>query len=171
MGVDTRAYLKGHVTQEEVLNFIRQTIDPNAHMKVSEETYEIIDKEFYGYDKNLIKTYHGFIRFTVNDEKRFMFYYYSNVNTYDNLKYYSQYHLEDMIKSEKTFISLGHNDTTVDVIKKICTHFGGWFDENDCDDDSYYYIKKSETDEVKPVIHVTMKEIYEKFRGTVVIDY
>lgn len=62
----------------------------------------------------------------------------------ENLTFYSKHGLEDMVKSETTHISLGYWGNAVDIIKSIVAEFGGWIDENDCDDKEYYAIDKQQ---------------------------
>lgn len=40
------------------------------------------------------------------------------------------------------WLSLGYNDEAVQIIKVICSYFGGWLDENDCDEQEFYWIDK-----------------------------
>lgn len=174
MGVDTKGLLKGRVSPEDVLNFIRQTFDPNSisHVKLNnygdDSSYEWI-KERYD-DSGEWKTWRGYIYFHDGVRDRSLFYCYTNHNSWENLKYYSEFGLEDMVKAETTHISLNKDESSIDDIKKIVTHFGGWIDEDDCDDELYYPILKNKDETIKPVIHVTMDDTYEKFGATVIID-
>ena len=174
MGVNTKGLLKGRVLPEDVLNFIRQTFDPNAtsHVKLvnygSDSGYEWI-RERYD-DSGEWKTWSGFIYFHDGVKDRGVFYCYTNHNSWENLKYYSDFYLEDMVKTETTYLSLNKDDSSVDDIKKIVAHFGGWVDEDDCDDEPYYPLLKNKDGTIKPAIHVTMNDIYEKFGATVIID-
>ena len=174
MGVDTKGKLKGYVSPQEVLNFIQQTIDSNAKSYVELKDYGIVNydwiKERYGKTNKWLIT-SGFIDFTdKSGEQRSLFYCYNNINSYENLEYYSTYGLENMVKSETTDIMLGCHGESVDVIKSIVTEFGGWIDENDCDNEVYYPIEKDSNGNIKQVFHVTMEDIYEKFGGVVIID-
>jgi hypothetical protein len=173
MGVDTRGLLKGDISAEEILNFIRHNYDKNAKSYVTDKDYgslkEVLFNEKYGDRDNWIVKY-GNIDFSYKGEDRSLFYYKSNINYYENLKYYSEYGLENMVKSETTSISLGCWGNSVQIIKDIVREFGGWIDENDCDDISYYLIEKDSKGDIKPVIYVTMEDIYEKFGGIVVIN-
>ena len=85
------------------------------------------------------------------------------------LTYYIENGLEDLVYSDTTYLSLGYDDEAVEIMNMIVQHFGGWIDENDCDDNLYTYVGKNKESET-PVIHVTMEEIYEKFGGIVIID-
>lgn len=102
-------------------------------------------------------------------EPRCIFYLYCDINTYENLRYYSSVGLEDMVYSEKTYISLGNSGSSVEIIKKITEHFGGWLDENDCDDKEYYYIEKQDSSE--PPLFMTTEELKEHFgRNVIIVD-
>ena len=75
-----------------------------------------------------------------------------------------------MVLHETTTISLGRDKNSVDIIKTLVAQFGGgWIDENDCDDNDFYPIEMDADGNIKPVIYVTMEEIYEKFGGVVII--
>lgn len=171
MGVDTHAKLKGEVLPEVILNFIKQTIDADAKMNI--ETRKQKGSPTWMHTKSNCKDWYetsGFMHFATKDgNKRMMFYSYSNVNSLENLEYYAKCGLKDMAESETTFLSLGYNEEAVEIMKSVVTEFGGWLDESDCDDEEYYPITKDENGNIKPVIYVTMDEIYEKFGGTVII--
>lgn len=144
MGCDTNLRLKGHVTVEQIVDYI------DEHYKfisnsIREDSYGSLSeywvKEKYD-DSNEWKTTSGFIRFNDGTENRNMFYSYQNVNSYENLEYYSKYNLENMVKSETTLLSLGCCGNSVEIMKRIAQEFGGWLDENDCDDILPYWIDK-----------------------------
>lgn len=78
----------------------------------------------------------GFIELCVPDSGlRNLFYDYSNVNFYENMEYYSRIGLRDMVESEITTLSLGYDKEALGLMKKIASYFGGWIEENDCDDE------------------------------------
>lgn len=174
MGVDTKGLLRGKVPHEEVLNFIRQKYDSNAKSFVEKREFNITEdqkwiKEVYG-DPSKRVEWSGFIQFKDGTDTRSIFYVYTNINSWENIDYYSSCDLEDMVKSETTYLSLGYGGNSVDIIKSIVSHFEGWIDENDCDDEPFYPIEKNTDGSIKPVIRVTMDEIYEKFGGVVLIQ-
>lgn len=99
-----------------------------------------------------------------------MFYVYNNLNSYENINFYSEHGLKDMVLSETTYISLGFWGSSVEIVKEIVAYFGGgWVDENDCDDKEYYPIEVNTDGSIKPIQYVTMNDIYEKFGSVVVI--
>lgn len=145
MGVDTHGKIKGFVSHEEITNYIREKWDKNVYDGVEKQIYCPLSElknpykinEHSDDDKNWYIT-HGFIRFNYNKEDRMLFYHYSNVNNLENLDYYCEHGLKNMIESETTYVSLGYNGSSVEIIKEIVAHFGGgWIDENDCDDKEY----------------------------------
>ena len=173
MGVDTKARLKGRVRHEEVLNFIKQKIDRNAVSGVKKDIHKTkitCEHAKYGNEDDWFSE-HGFIYFTSKEgNERSLFYNYENINSFENLKYYEEYGLGDMVKSETTYLSLGFNDEAVEIMRDIVTEFGGWIDENDCDDKEFEPIVKNEDGSIKPVLRVTMQDIYDKFGGIVIIE-
>ena len=69
-----------------------------------------------------------------------------------------------MVKQEKTSLTLGYYGNSVEIMKDLVSQFGGWIDENDCDDQSYYPILTNKDKVVQPV-----KKIVET-RDGVLID-
>lgn len=145
MSVDTQLKLKGRITAEQIVDYITEHYKFISN-EVKEENYGSLNQydwveEKYD-DSNEWKIINGAITFRDGDENRSLFYYYQNVNSYENLEYYSKYNLEDMVKSETTFLSLNCYDNSVEIMKGIAQEFGGWLDENDCDDIPPYWIDK-----------------------------
>ena len=145
MSCDTILRLKGHITAEQIIDYI----DNNYKFigsSVKENNYGALNKynwvkEKYD-DSNEWKITSGFITFNDDDENITIFYFYQNINSYENLEYYSEHNLENMVKSETTFLSLECCDNSVEIMKGIAQEFGGWLDENDCDDIPPYWIDK-----------------------------
>lgn len=145
MSCDTILRLKGHITAEQIVDYI------DEHYKffnngVKENNYGSLNnynwvKEKYD-DSNEWKTTDGFITFNDGTENRAIFYCYQNINSYENLEYYNRYNLENMVKSETTCLSLELYGNSVEIMKGIAQEFGGWLDENDCDDEPPYWIDK-----------------------------
>ena len=149
MSIDTTVKLIGYVSPEEVLSFIRAHFDPNGfiHARAVDDFNEIDSiKERYD-DSGRWKTEHCWIHFKhpneMLDQNRCIFYCHSNVNFYENLDYYKDRGLEDMVKAHTTYLSLGCWGKSIEIMKAIVEHFGGWLDENDCDESEYYKIDKA----------------------------
>lgn len=174
MGIDTCGRLLGHVKKEEIINYIYHNWDKEVTNNINyynDWREKDFIKEIYDKNKNIYSE-HGFIFFKYNGQKRNLFYCYNSYNEYENLKYYKKHGLENMVKSETTFISLGCWGSSVEIIKELVTYFGGYIDERDCDDEEYYYISPSQTDrrkELPPIIYMTREELNKHFGGIVVI--
>lgn len=171
MGADTKGWIKGYVSHEEILNFIRQKWDKNATDEVKKHTINSIKECTWDYkinphsedNENWYSVY-GFITFSYQDEVRDLFYDYDNVNHLENLEYYREYGLEELVTFETTYISLGTWGNSVEIIKALVAQFGGgWVDENNCDDEQPYPIELDADKSIKPVKIVRMEDIYEKF--------
>lgn len=149
MGCDTYGKIKGYVSHEDIFEFIKNNYDKDARNGVtksvvcplSECNWEYKLNEHSNDNENWYDI-SGFIVFKYNEENRMLFYYYSNTNSYENLNYYSEYGLEDMVKTETTHVGLGYWGSSVEIIKEIVENLGGgWLDENDCDDEPYYLVE------------------------------
>lgn len=176
MSVVVRARLLGHVTKEEIMSYIYDNWDKNVKDFVQYDNYnnwkeesENLDwiKEMYDDD---IYVERGFILFEYNKEQRTIFYNYASYNSYENLEYYYQYGLEDMVKSETTYLSLNKWGSAIEIMEKLVLYFGGYIDYNDNDEDSYNYIPAQKDNKNKlPIFYMTQEELNEHFGGIVVI--
>lgn len=178
MSVDTYGRISGYISNYDVLNYIRHKYDPNAKSYVRTEMRGSVKDltfpvELYDPTDTDVVVESGFIEFEAYGNCRSLFYYHVNYNCFENLEYYRERGLEDMVKTHTTHVGLGCYGNSEEIITNIVSHFGGgWVDENDCDDEPYHRVGPMVDDKVPPVIRVTMKEIEEKFGGTVVItDY
>lgn len=151
MGVDTRGRLIGHITVDNVISAIKELYNVDVTHNVSRvkyENFEDIDFPFRNYgDEDFWYSDYGFIFFEVNGEHRQLFYHYNNINTYENIDYYKNTYPErkdlvKMAKSETTHISLGNWGMSVEIIESIVKKFGGWVDENDCDEIPFRYVER-----------------------------
>lgn len=157
MGCDTCGKIKGYVKSEDIFEFVKQKYDKDATNQVTRKTSCPLSKCDWTYKINkhsddYVNWYNisGFICFTYNNENRLLFYSYDNLNHYENLEYYTKFGLEDMVKSETTYVSLGCWGSSVEIIKEIIENFGGgWIDENDCDDNVYYLVEAKQHVEEK----------------------
>lgn len=151
MGRDTYGKIKGRISPEEIVRVIKERLGVDAVSEVKTHVYEKLDDldfTFMNYgDSDSWECDHGFILFEFDGDKRALFYSYDNINTYENLNYYKETYpdrrdLEEMVKSEKTHIGLGCCGNSVEIIETIVSAFGGWVDDNDCDDIPYRKIEK-----------------------------
>lgn len=173
MGVDTKGKIKGFVHHEDIVNFIRNNIDENVkhdvkknvRIKISDITWP---HNLCSDDDEFEIVHYGYIYFDYEGDSRCLFYSHSNVNHLEGLTHCIEMGLEDMVRSETTYLSLGKYGKSVEIIQRIINEFGGgWIDENDCDDEPYYWLEGGK--EYKPPRYVTMKEVYEKFGEIVII--
>lgn len=179
MSVDTYGRIKGYVSSKEILNYIRHTYDAGAFSDVETQNrgpLALLDFPMEVYNPNDTDAIceSGFICFKANGQSRSLFYFHENFNPFENLEYYRNLGLEEMVRTHTTHIGLGCFGNSDEIISDIVSHFGGgWIDENDCDDKPFHRLEGVGDDgKVPPVIYVTMKEVEEKFGGTVVItDY
>ncbi len=77
-----------------------------------------------------------------------------------------------MVKSECTDLLLGYDNDSVEIMKEIVSYFGGYLDEDDCDDEPYYYIKgrrENNKQNKRNIIYVIQEELNKKYGGYVVI--
>lgn len=177
MGADTHGKIRGFVRHEDIFNFIVQKYDENAVCDIKNRVNSPLSECDWKYkinehseDNENWYSISGRIDFNYHGEERSLFYVYDNLNSYENINFYSEHGLKDMVLSETTYLSLGFWGSSVEIIKEIVAHFGGgWVDENDCDDKEYYPIEVNTDGSIKPAQYVTMKDIYEKFGSVVVI--
>ncbi len=177
MGVDTHGKIKGYIKYEEIFNFIRQKYDKNAVCNIRKSINSPLEGCNWRYkinehseDNENWYTISGRINFNYHGEERSLFYVYDNLNNYENINFYSEYGLKDMVLAETTYISLSCWGSSVEIVKEIVSHFGGgWVDENDCDDKEYYPVELNSDENIKSVQYVTMEDIYEKFGSVVII--
>ena len=185
MGECTRALLKGKINPEEIANFILNyyNLKPNEIriFNLFTNSIKIEDKlkpiKQYGKNTGFWDTDTTHIVFVNPFRKpvpknstpthRSLFWYYSNCvfEGEASTTIASQY--------ETTYISLSHDKEAIEIIKAITAHFGGWMDENDCDDISYREVipggSEGKNGEIKPVFYITMEELQEKYGGIVKI--
>ena len=88
MGVDTYGRIKGKINHEDIINYIRQKIDPNVKGDIKVSDYGNVSekdfiKETYDDSGRWIIT-SGFICFkSKNGNDRSLFYFYQNCNHYE----------------------------------------------------------------------------------------
>ena len=176
MSIDTHGKIKGKISHDDILDYIRKNIDKDAKGSISTNSYGKISEFDYGVkeiytDDDIHALVSGFIDFTSrNGNKRNLFYMYQNINTYENLETYKRYGLEDMVKAETTYLSLGCNDEAVQIISELVAAFGGgWIDENDCDGYEYYPIELDEDGNIIPVCFTDDESKASFFDGTVIV--
>ena len=148
MSVDTKAKFLGKLDAEALLSFVKENIDPNAESTIETEEREIYSKFhdgiiFFGEKEGVEKLTSGFIHFAHNGEIRSLHYYHHDTvwldkNSFEcNIKQGTP-----ELNNEVTELSLGFNETAVEVMKKIAEFFGGYVQENECSDKWFYKVEK-----------------------------
>ena len=180
MGVDTHGLIRGKIDSEKIIDYIRKNIDKNVRADITTKSYGSISendflKEFYD-DSGEYLTTSGFISFkSKKGNNRNLFYVYNNANSFENLDYYKKRYdyLEEMVKSETTYLNLGCDDEAIEIITDIVIHFGGgWVEENDCDGREYYPIELGSDGFPIPVCFVKDGEDYSYIdRGIVIVEH
>lgn len=159
MAVCTKGLLNGRVIPEEILNFITQKYDKNAISRVETQDYE---------DFSITS---GFIYFkSSNGISRSLFYYYYDKEDISRYEYLCKKGLKEFASTKTTSLSIGYNQEGVEIMTEIVAEFGGLIDKNDCDDITFEPVIKTSDDTIKPVIHVSLNDVYEKFGCIVIID-
>lgn len=178
MSVCTRALLKGKINPEEIANFILNYYNLEANQVKFYDTFTDSIKlenklkpikqygretEFWNTETNHIIFINPFFKLT----HRSLFYYYSNC-VFEKA---NDVHITS--QNETTYISLGYDKDAIEIIKAITAHFGGWMDENDCDDIGYIEVapegSEAKNEEIKPIFYFTIEELQEHFDGIVKI--
>lgn len=146
MGCDTIGRIKGYVSPMALMYYIKHRFDVTAKNDVERHyrgeqrpNIEEYVKNPHSEDSSAEYSDDGYITLRYKGVTRNIFYIYRNVNILENLKYYSSVGLEDMVTSETTYIALGAQGDSVEIIGDIIRHFGGgWLHENDCIDDPHW---------------------------------
>lgn len=148
MSVDTKAKFLGKLDVDALLGFIKENIDPNAESTIEAEERKIYSKFhdgiiFFGEKDGVEKLTSGFIHFAYNGEVRSLHYYHHDTlwldkNSFErNIKQGTP-----ELNNEVTELSLGFNETAVEVMKKIAEFFGGYIQENDCSGEWFHKVEK-----------------------------
>ena len=160
MSVSCNGLLLGKVSVEEIANVIKQKLGCDFK----------IEKSYHG-NKNGLQQYDGYytiyrtITFTYKGENRMLSVY------FDSMQHDVKQHKDCVdLSNIYTQISVNSWGSSEEIIASIVSEFGGYIDVNDCDDKGYELVIQYKSSSIKPVIHITMNDIYEKFGGIVVID-
>ena len=131
MSVDTKARLRGNVSPDDIINFVKEKFGWRVRTGLTTSNYEIPDSGVYENYTNspTWDTLSGFIDLIVDDtgeKNRSIFYCKSNLNFHENYDYYSENNPEliEMVCAETTYISLGHNEQAIEIIGAIVPSSG-----------------------------------------------
>ena len=163
MSASVKVKLRGHVKAEEILNFLKQKVDAKAISKVGSLS-DRKDKSWY--------MECGYMFFDCGN----LYYYYNSKageNRHflhpDDYNYWVEKGLKEIAETETTDLSMCSCKENIDLMKQIVAEFGGWIDDNDCDDEFFYQVMKNPDGTIKPIRYVTMQEVYDRFGEVVIV--
>jgi hypothetical protein len=161
MGIDTKGIFKDYVTPEQIVEYlqsktncenVRSEVKSNVLGKLDSTDFDLIQKN----NSDNWEVTSGFIIFDYYNvagekETRMMYYFYDNISSCEEIKNFIDYRLQtsenklDLIQSyikSCVTVSLGYWGDGIEIISDLMKHFGGWVDENDCDEIHYKYFEK-----------------------------
>ena len=125
MGVDTRGIIAKRIQYEDIVQFIRKN-------------YADVDVSYSKVSIDEIETF-LFCKFKDGKDDRELIIM-NNVTVPDSIEdRHEEIEYEDSVY---TSISFRHRGNSVLIITNILKQFGGYIDENDCDDEGYYKIER-----------------------------
>lgn len=151
MSVDTKGIINKKTNVEEIYNYILSKFDSKATIR--------------RYDKGYHDSISVSIYFKDGEDDRQLFVI-LDIDDYKNE--YSALNFTDESKSY-AWLSLGYWNNSIEIMKSIINQFGGYVDENDCDDEGWYPISANPDKEIPTVIRVTRADVNAKFGGVVII--
>lgn len=155
MSCDSRGLLVGCVEIEVIAEIVANKIGNVLEYKNNINM-------FSPSDNSIIKS--GCIIFETNGIKRMLHCFFNSSQ--------SDMQCEDNIDKSLIYtqISIGAWGNSEEIIENIVGEFGGYIDRNDCDGIGYEKVECEKSIQLRPIIHVSMDEVNEKFGGIVIID-
>ena len=157
MSVDTKMRLVGNVRPEEIANYIMQVTGKEVLLNIGTADYQDFTIES------------GYIYFEMNGRKS-LFYNRPDCNLKENYDYYVSIGLKEMADTYTTDLLAGKNPEMYDFYTNLVAQFGGWIDYNDCDDDAFKKVEKAPDNNIKPVVHIKLKDLYKQYGAIVIVD-
>lgn len=146
MGVDTIVKIPGKIESNKIFDFIKEHFDENAinDIETKVQTQEFLDSlvesNYIILGTELIYE-SGFIHFRYKEEQRNLFFFYANY--YAHAPYAIKKNLSNNtreLNGDNTELILGASGYAVEILTQIAKEFGGYIDENDCDDKWFYKV-------------------------------
>lgn len=146
MGIDTKVAIPGKIEPNKIFDFIKEYFDENAisDVEAKVQSQELLDSfvelgnVILG--KELIFE-SGFIHFRYKEEQRSLFFFYSNNYGFDAYTFKNNLlNNTRELNGDNTSLSLGASGYAVEILTKIAKEFGGYIDEDDCDDKWFYKV-------------------------------
>lgn len=146
MSIDTNGFLNKEITGKDIFNVVTQKFDKNAKYHISIDSYDNSEM--------------GNIVFKYKEENRKLFYCIT-ADKEEGTKF---------INDEKhVCLKLGKWGTSINIMVEVIKCFGGYIDEDDCDEIPAYYIPKDEdfkydkyVEERNKIINVLSSELTDK---------
>jgi hypothetical protein len=132
MGVDTHGYVSRQVTAMDIYNVICSKFDKDAIFDVKVENRMGTEEEI------------GRIYFKIGEDQRGLFVCYGENENDQKFDFDGN--------SKYVYLSLGHWNNSEKIMIDIVKCFGGYVDENDCDDIEAFYVPQSENMEYSDYI-------------------
>jgi len=152
MGVDTHARLRGYVSPDELARYIERRYNIKVGKYIDVRNEGLIKDLGITYSHKVVSGAKEYIKEVGNlcftlvingvEETRSLFYLHETIIPIENEEYYLENGLRELNEIDTTFISLGYWASSVEIMRDIVEEYGGWLDENDCDEYPYYYIRK-----------------------------
>lgn len=142
MREDTQVKIAGKVSVEAVIEALKTELGIEATDNTSTKTtqYDLDDTIYQGSETG-VKSVAGIISFEYKGEQHDLFYYHTE------FVFVSKESLEMAIKpndmslsSEVTYLTLGYNGNSVEIMTALAKHFDGYIDEDDCDEHGYHKV-------------------------------
>lgn len=146
MGVDTIVKIPGKIESNKIFDFIKEHFDKNAvnGVQVKVQSQELLDglkESDYVILGTEVIFESGFIHFQYKEEQRSLFYFYGNCFGFDAYTFKNNLDANTReLNGDNTSLSLGATGYAVEILTKIAKEFGGYIDENDCDDKWFYKV-------------------------------
>lgn len=145
MTAKTHGYITKEIELEQLYQFVLKYFDPSAKINRYENRFG---------ESNEMAVY-----FTYKGEERRLF----------TMVYKSRKFSKSGEKHRMIFLDLDYWGHSVEIMRSVLSFFGGWLDENDCDNEEPYYIEV-QADGVTPnIIKITRSELNRRLGGMVVI--
>lgn len=146
MGVDTIVKIPGKIESNKIFDFIKKNFDENAtnDVKIKVQSQELVDSLTES-NSIILGTElifeSGFIHFRYKEEQRSLFFFYGNY--YLPAPCAIEKNLDSNtreLNGDNTDLILGASGYAVEILTQIAKEFGGYIDENDCDDKWFYKV-------------------------------
>ena len=146
MGIDAIVKIPGKIEPNKIFDFIKEHFDKNAisDVKTKVQAQELLDnlaKSGYVILGTELIVESGFIRFRYKEEQRNLFFFYENCYGFDPCVFKNNLDGNTReLNGDNTELILGASGYAVEILTQIAKEFGGYIDENDCDDKWFYKV-------------------------------